>query len=90
MSELHVSRDLDAQLAARHRTAAEELAALAVPPDLGPGPGTLAMLRIFAAVLESSQELAVTSEVTAGAVRQVAHALADTDLEVRRRLEELS
>lgn len=89
MSELHVSRHLDDQVAARHLAAADDLSSL-VAPDLGPGPGTLAMLRIFAAVMESTQELAVTSEVTADAVRQVAHTLADTDLDVRRRLEGLS
>lgn len=90
MSELRVSRDLDDQVAARHRAAAGELSALAVPPDLDDGPGTLAMLRIVAAVLASSQELALTSEVTADAVRQVAHVLVDTDVAVRRQIEELS
>lgn len=90
MHELHVGPDLEPQVAGRHHAAAEELAAVAPLPDLGPGPGTLAMLRIFAAVLETSQELAVTNEVTASAVRRVAHVLADTDAEVQRRLEGLS
>jgi hypothetical protein len=94
MHELHVGPDLEPQVAGRHHTAAEELAALASQPaslpDLGPGPGTLAILRIFAAVHETSQELAVTNDVTAGAVRRVAHVLTDTDAEVQRRLEGLS
>jgi hypothetical protein len=94
MSELHVGPDLEPQVAGRHYAAADELAALASQPaslpDLGPGPGTLAILRIFAAVLETSQDLAVTNDVTAGAVRHVAHVLADTDAEVQRRLEGLS
>ena len=49
MSELHVGPDLEPQVAGRHHAAAEELAALASQPaslpDLGPGPGTLAILR---------------------------------------------
>jgi len=90
MSELHVGPDLEPQVAARHHIAAEELATLAALPDLGPGPGTLAILRIFAAVLETSQQLAVTNDVTAGAVRQVARVLTETDTDVRRRLEGLS
>lgn len=89
MSELYVGQDLETQVADRHRAATDALAALTDLPDLGPGPGTLAMLRIFAAVLEAAQELAVTSDVTADAVRQVAHALAETDAAVRSRFEGL-
>lgn len=89
MSELHVGADLESQVADRHHAAAEQLSALRSLPDLGPGPGTLAMLRIFAAVLESSEDLAVTSAVTADAVRQVAHLLSETDAEVQRRIQGL-
>ena len=90
MSELFLGPDLELQVAARHQSAADELSTLAALPDLGPGPGTLAMLRIFAAVLECSQELAVTSAVTADAVRQVAQVLVETDAAVHRRIQGLA
>lgn len=90
MSELRIGADLESQVAARHHAAAEELSRLGSLPDLGPGPGTLAMLRIFAAVLESCRDLAVTSAVTADAVRQVAHVLAETDAAVQHRIQGLS
>ena len=41
--------------------AAEELSSLPGFPTLGPGPGTLAMLKIFAAVLQCSDGLAATN-----------------------------
>lgn len=90
MSELFLGPDLESQVTARHRSAADELSTLAALPDLGPGPGTLAMLRIFAAVLECSQELALTSAVTADAVRQVAHVLVETDAAVHQRIQGLA
>ena len=90
MSELFLGPDLESQVATRHQSAADELTALAALPDLGPGPGTLAILRIFAAVLETSQDLAVTSAVTADAVRQVAQVLTETDVAVQHRIEGLA
>ena len=90
MSELFLGPGLESQVATRHHAAADELSGLAALPDLGPGPGTLAMLRIFAAVLGSSQELAVTSTVTAEAVRQVAHVLVEADLAVQHRIQGLA
>lgn len=90
MSELRVGADLETQVAAPHHTAAEELGELVGLPPLGPGPGTLAMLKIFAAVLQSSDGLAAASDLTADAVRQVAHTLRDTDVEVGRRLAQMA
>ena len=90
MTELRIGADLESQVAARHHAVAEELSALPGLPALGPGPGTLSMLRIFAAVLQCSDGLAVTNALTADAVRQVAHALRETDVEIGRRLEHMS
>lgn len=90
MTELRIGADLESQVAARHHTAAEELSSLPGFPALGPGPGTLAMLRIFAAVLQCSDGLAATNALTADAVRQVAHTMRETDVEIGRRLEHMS
>lgn len=90
MTELRIGADLESQVAARHHAAAEELSALPGFPALGPGPGTLAMLKIFAAVLQSSDGLAATNALTADAVRQVAHTVRETDVEIGRRLERVT
>lgn len=87
MTELRIGADLESQVAARHHAAAEELSALPGLPPLGPGPGTLAMLEVFAAVLRGSGGLAATNALTADAVRQVARTLRETDAEIGRRLE---
>jgi hypothetical protein len=87
MTELRIGADLESQVAARHHAAAEELSALPGSPTLGPGPGTLAMLKVFAAVLQCSDALAATNALTADAVRRVAHTLRETDAEIGRRLE---
>ncbi len=82
MSELRVGADLEHQVAARHHQAADELGELLTVPALGPGPGTGAMLRILAAVLDTSHQLAQASDLTADAVRDVAYVIRSTDTRV--------
>lgn len=90
MDDLRIGHDLEPQVVARHHAAADELGALATVPDLGPGPGTLAMLKIFAAVLSDADGLAQVSLVTADAVRQVAHCVQDVDAQVSARFTALA
>ena len=84
MSELRVGADLEHQVAARHHQAAEGLDELLSIPALGPGPGTGAMLQILAVLLETSHQLAQANDLTADAVRDVAHVIRTTDAQVEQ------
>ncbi len=75
MSELRVGADLEHQVAARHHQ-------LLSIPALGPGPGTGSMLQILAVLLETSHQLAQANDLTADAVRDVAHVIRSTDAQV--------
>lgn len=86
MTELRIGADLETQVGARHLAAAHELDELRGLPPLGPGPGTLPMLRIFAAVLQCSDGLATTNAVTADAVGLVAESVRRADEEIGRQL----
>lgn len=90
MDELRVGDALESQVVARHTTAAEELAGLSGIPDPGSGPGTLALLRIFAAVLQTTGELALANDLTAGSVREAVDGLRGSDEAVRRLMRELA